>query len=550
MEYRHRYYSWLTNKTIDVETKRELLSLPSNYEIEDRFYKNIDFGTAGIRGKMEAGANRVNKYTVGLVSQAYAGLLSDQGKETVVVSYDTRRGSKDFAQLAARIFASANLKVYLSDGVLSTPITSYVIRKIGADGGLIVTASHNPAEYNGLKIYGPNGGQILEDQAEKIRERLEELKFSDIKASDMDELRSAGKIDFISEDLYQSYISDALDHKINDVDTEDFRISYSPFNGTGLKPVEDIFKARSFSYSLVEDQKEADPDFPTIKKPNPEIPETFDLSIENGKKNKAHILLANDPDADRMGLMVLDKGEYKYLDGNQTGPLLLNYILEEGKKRGILPDKPFAVKTIVTGDLAKAIAKNNDCEIFETLTGFKNIALTMEEKIGEGLSPIFSFEESTGYLPGSSIRDKDGILSIMLTSEMAAFYKEEGKSLVDVLEGLYEKYGYYLNKNFFIKVTGLDREKKVDKIMDSFKENPIEDLGGYKLSKVIDYEKDDTGIPRSKVIKYFYGHNWFAVRPSGTEPKLKFYINVREDTREEAEKLVEVFKKAIEERVK
>lgn len=551
MTYKKRYYSWLTNDLIDIETKRELLSLTSNYEIEDRFYKDLEFGTAGMRAVLGAGTNRMNMYTVGKVTQAFSEVLLEDGQnKTVVVSYDVRHMSKEFAEFTATIFAANGIKVYLSEDILATPITSYAIRQLGADAGVIITASHNPPEYNGYKAYGKNGGQIQGDMASAITKKFQDLDYCDIRSVDLEKLLREGRVKYIPEEVYRSYMEDILSKKINDENIDkSMDIVYSPFNGTGNKPVREVLSKRGFSnVHIVEDQEAPDGDFPTLSYPNPEDPESFELAIDLGEKVGGHILLATDPDADRLGLMVKSGQDYTYLTGNELGPLLVNYILEEKSKNGTLPDKTYIIKTIVTGDLTIDIGETYNTRVYQTLTGFKNIASVMDANEESGENFIFAFEESIGYLYGDSIRDKDGISAAMIASEMAAYYKAKGKTLLDILDELYEKYGYYENKSFSIYMKGLNGQARMEKVIQSFRQDPIKEIRGIKLSQTIDYLYDETGLSKSNVLKYYYGDNWLAIRPSGTEPKLKFYMNAKADSKEESKEIIKSLEYAIRER--
>lgn len=551
MEYKKAYYSWLTNDLIDLQTKRELLSLSSNNEIEDRFYKDLEFGTAGMRGKLGAGINRMNIYTVGKVTQAFSEVLNnDKGEKTVVIAYDVRHKSKEFAEFTASIFAANGIRVFISEDILATPITSYAIRKLGADAGVIVTASHNPPEYNGYKAYSSNGGQILEDLAEAIMEKSQELEYSDIRSISFDKLIKEGKINYIPEDIYKSYIDDVLSKSINDDIDKDISIVYSPFNGTGNKPVQEVLSKRGFkNINIVKEQENPDPDFSTLTFPNPEDPTSFELSEKLGEELGAEILIATDPDADRLGLMVKDVDGYRYMDGNETGSLLVDYILRQRKEKNDLPASPAIVKTIVTGDMTRDIAEFYGTKTYETLTGFKNISNVIESFDGEEDEFIFGFEESIGYLYGGSIRDKDGISAAMVIAEMAGFYKKQGKNLIGVLDEINDKYGYYLNRQFSVMMKGIYGQSKMETVVESFRIDPIEEINGIKLDRTIDYLRDETGLSKSNVLKFFYGENWIAIRPSGTEPKLKFYINIKGNDKEKARQLLDKAEELIMERI-
>lgn len=552
MTYKKAYYSWLTNDLIDLQTKRELLSIRDNMEIEDRFYKDLEFGTAGMRGLMGAGTNRINLYTLGRLTQAFADVLNRRpGEKKIVVSYDVRNHSKDFAQYIACIFASNGIGVYLSKDILATPITSFAIRKLKCQGGVIVTASHNAPEYNGYKAYNSSGGQILDEMARAITDRIKEIDYSDVRAMDLDKALAEEKVKYLEEHIYEAYIDDVLNKSLNDRVDKDLSIVYSPFNGTGARPVREVIAKRGFTNVYgVESQENPDGTFPSLAYPNPEDPKSFDLLKDIGYKNKAEVLMATDPDADRLGLMVWDKvkEDYAYLTGNEVGSLLAYYILSQRKKNKDLGEAAYIVKTIVTGDLTKEIAKDFGVEIYETLTGFKNIAKIIDSKNPDE-SFIFGFEEAIGYLYGDSIRDKDGISAAMLVSEMAAYYKTKSKNLLEILEDLMGKYGYYENYQFSINMKGVHGMKLMDRAMENFRSNPILDLGGKKLTETRDYLKGIDNLEKSNVLKFYYGDNWIAIRPSGTEPKLKFYINVKERSSEDAKELIKLTKDLIKERL-
>lgn len=552
MTYKKAYYSWLTNDLIDLQTKRELLSIRDNMEIEDRFYKDLEFGTAGMRGLMGAGTNRINLYTLGRLTQAFADVLNrTPGEKNLIVTYDVRNHSKDFAQYIACIFASNGIGVYLSKDILATPITSFAIRKLQCQGGVIITASHNAPEYNGYKAYNSSGGQILDETARDITDRIKEIDYSDVRATDLDKALAEGKVKYLEEYIYDAYIDDVLSKSLNDRVDKDILIIYSPFNGTGARPVREVLAKRGFTNIYgVESQEKPDGNFPSLPYPNPEDPKSFNLLEDIGRENRAEVLIATDPDADRLGLMVWDqeKKDYTYLSGNEVGPLLVYYILSQRKASNTLKKNTYIVKTIVTGDLSKEIAKDFGVEIYESLTGFKNIAKLIDSK-GPKEKFIFGFEEAIGYLYEDSIRDKDGISAAMLVSEMAAYYKTKSKSLLEVLENIKEKYGFYESYQFSINMKGIHGMKLMDRAMESFRSNPISELGGKSLTESKDYLKGIGDLEKSNVLKFYYGESWIAIRPSGTEPKLKFYINVKGNSKEESQELINLAKEKIKERL-
>ncbi|MDO5754935.1 MAG: phospho-sugar mutase [Tissierellia bacterium] len=549
MDYRKEYEKWLNDDFFDEKTHRELVSIEGDEgEIEDRFYKSLEFGTAGLRGKLGAGTNRMNKYMVSQATQGLADTISEFGEEAkkkgVAISYDVRHKSKEFAEISASVLAANGIKVYIFDGIRPTPVLSYAIRKLKTISGIMVTASHNPRDYNGYKAYWEEGSQILDDIAGKIEGHIKNYDdFSKIKTMDFKDGVEEGIIEYISDDLDEDYLEDVLNLAIHDDKVDkDISIVYTPLNGTGNELVQRVLKERGFTHvSVVKEQEEPDPDFTTVGYPNPEDPKAFRLAEELGHKVGGEILIANDPDADRTALEVLNEdGEYVFVNGNKIGALLVHYILSERRKKGDLPKNPVVVKSIVTGDLSTRIAEDNDVEMKETLTGFKNLCgLANEyEKTGEK-NWIFGYEESIGFNYGTFVRDKDAVNSAMMIAEMAGFYKKQGKSLLDVLDDLYEKYGYYNENLISIVLEGASGQERIGRIMEAFREEPIEELPSAKLEKVIDYEKDDTGLPKTNALKYYYDDkSWYALRPSGTEPKIKLYIYSVGNSLEDSERKI------------
>lgn len=533
MEIRKKFEEWLESEIIDAETKNELKEIKDEKEIEDRFYQDLSFGTAGLRGVLGAGTNRMNNYTVGLASQAFAEIVSESSEDAcekgLAIAYDVRHKSKDFAELAARIFAANGVKVYLYNRVQPTPILSWTVRYLKTKAGLMITASHNPREYNGYKAYWEEGSQILEDIASKIETRIKELKSYDkIKLMDLDLAVEKGLIQYIDEKVYNDYISDVLNHSLSEDINKDISIVYSPLNGTGNLPVQEVLSKRGFTnVHIVEEQEKPDPDFTSVGYPNPEDPKAFKLSEELGRKVAAQILVATDPDSDRVAMEILDKdGNYEFINGNKIGALLVNYILDRLDENNKLPEKGIIVKSIVTGDLSRAIADSYGLETVETLTGFKNIAgVANALELSKEKTFIFGYEESIGYTFGDSVRDKDAVNSTMLIAEMAAYYDKRGMSLLEILDGLFEKYGYFNEELVSITLPGLDGKEKIGKIMEDFRNNPLVEIESLKLTKTIDYSEGYEDLPKSNVLKYYYNDgSWFALRPSGTEPKIKLYI--------------------------
>lgn len=555
MDYKKLYQAWLKDEAIDEKSKEELRALEGNEEeIKDRFYTSLAFGTAGLRGKLGAGTNRMNIYTVGAACEGLARFIEDNGQEAkdqgVAIAYDVRHFSKEFSKLSAEILAAHGIKVYIHTECQPTPLLSYTVKKTGAFAGIMVTASHNPREYNGYKVYNGQGSQILDDWAKAIEGRIAGVEsFASIQRLDYEEGKAKDLIREISRELIEDYIKDILTLPIHD-DALDksINIVYSPLNGTGNKLVRRILKERGFdNVHIVKEQENPDPDFTTIGYPNPEDPKAFALSEKLGKEVGADLLFATDPDSDRCALEVRDEdGDYVFFDGNKVGALIGNYIISEKEAQGQLPENGAVIKSIVTGDLLAVIAEDYGVECFEVLTGFKNIAAPVNEwdETGE-YEYLYGFEESIGYNPSQFVRDKDAVSSAMMIAEMAAFYHAQGKSLIDVLQELYEEYGYYFNRLKATVLEGFDGKEKIQRIMEEFRKNPLEEIAGMKLDEVIDYENDETGLPKSNVLRYFYDDgSWYAIRPSGTEPKIKVYMYAVGDSAEEAEKKLQAFESA------
>lgn len=551
-----KYEEWLNNDFFDEKTRKELESIKGNKkEIEDRFYQDLEFGTAGLRGILGAGTNRMNKYNVGLAAQALALTIIDQGEEAmkrgVAIGYDVRHGSKEFAQLTGQIMAANGIKAYLHDDITPTPIVSYSIRYLHAISGVMVTASHNPREYNGYKVYWQEGSQILDNIANVITSYYKKMDFTEIKLMDFEEAKEKKLIEIIGKDIVDKYIKDVLDLKIyggDDID-KTINIVYSPLNGTGNKYVRRILKERGFeNVHVVKEQENPDPDFTTAPYPNPDNQDAFEYTEKLAKEVNGELLLATDPDADRMAVEVLHDGKYVFLGGNMIGSLLTNYILRGLKEKGQLKDNSVVVKSIVSTDLAQAIADDLGVELINVLTGFKNIYATQNEydKTGEK-QYVFGFEESIGYSYGTNVRDKDAVSSAMMIAEMASYYKKRGKDLVDVLNELYERYGYYLDNLKSIVLEGADGKALIGRIMDDFRNNPVEKVNGIDLVKLVDYQNDNTGLEKSNVLQYIYADkSWFVLRPSGTEPKIKLYMySVDKDKDQAKDKLKKIEEEVI-----
>ena len=559
MNYMERYNTWLNNEYFDEETRKELESIKDNEEeIMDRFHKDLTFGTAGLRGIVGAGTNRMNKYTVSLATQGLAQTIVDRGEEAmnrgVAIAYDVRHFSREFSEIAARVLAANGIKVYLFEDIRPTPVLSYTIRRLKTISGIVVTASHNPRDYNGYKVYWEEGSQILDDIADEILDNINAIEdYSHIKLMDLDEAEEKGFINYIGSEIDDEYVEKVKALALNEDIDKDIKIVYTPLNGTGNILVRRVLKERGFTnVFVVPEQEMPDPNFTTVGYPNPEDTKAFDYSIDLGKEKDADILIATDPDCDRVACMVKNKdGEFIPLNGNQTGALMVEYILSSRHRGGTLPENGAIVKSIVTGDLSKAVASKYKVATIETLTGFKNICGKANEfdKTGDH-SFIYGYEESIGYVYGTMVRDKDGVISSMIISEMAAYYKKQGKTLLDKLDELYVEHGYYLEKLISIVLEGIEGSQRIGRIMEDFRSNPTENIDNMKLIKTIDYLNDDTGNPKSNVLKYYFDDgSWYAIRPSGTEPKIKIYIYSKDSDKVKSENKIKAIENAAMEKI-
>ena len=553
MEYREKYNSWLTNEYFDEETRNELFELTDEKEIEDRFYTDLVFGTAGLRGKIGAGTNRMNKYTVSLATQGLAQTIVKHGQEAmdrgVAIAFDVRRFSDEFAKIAARVLAANGIKSYLYDGIRTTPVLSYTVRRLNCISGIVVTASHNPRDYNGYKVYWEEGSQILDNVADEILSEIDGIEsFDSIKLMDFDEAISKGFITIIGKEIDDEYNQELLNMAINDDIDKDIKIVYTPLNGTGNIPVTRILKDRGFTnVTVVPEQENPDSNFTTVGYPNPEDVKAFSYAAALGSEIGADILIATDPDCDRVAIAIKDSDGYTFFNGNQTGAVLINYILTARHLNNTLPENASIAKSIVTGDLGKVIANKFGVKMFETLTGFKHICAKANEweKTNE-YNFIFGYEESIGYVYGTLVRDKDAVVSTMIIAEMAAYYKKQGKSVLDVLNEIYEEYGHYNEKLISIVLEGIEGQQRIGRIMESIRHNPIEKLGSMILEKTIDYLHDETDAGESDVLKYYMDDgSWYAIRPSGTEPKIKLYIYTKGKSKEESFEKIDLIENAV-----
>ena len=573
MTYIEEYNFWLEN--VNPDEKAELLEIAGNdNEIKDRFYKSLEFGTAGIRGVIGIGLNRINTYVVARATQGLANQLKKSNPEKndlkVTIAYDSRIKSDEFAKTAARVLAANGIKAFIFSELKPVPELSFSVRFKNADAGIAVTASHNPAKYNGYKVYGSDGAQIGPDIAAIVLEEIEKTPmFGGAKLIDFDEGVKSGMIEIMGEDVEEKYL-DEVQKQCTNPDLikksgKDMTFIYTPFHGSGLKPVTKIFKRVGFdNVVVVKEQELPDGNFPTVEFPNPEYKKSFEIAEKYAKKYDADLIIGTDPDADRCGIMIKgENGEYISLTGNQTGLLLTEYILEGKKALGTLPDDGFVVKSIVTTNIVKDICAFYGVEMMDVLTGFKFIGEKIKEAEESGKGTyLFGFEESYGYLAGTYARDKDAVVASMLIAEMALFYREKGLSLYDQLQNVYKKYGFYNEFVVSANFEGIEGAEKMKNIMEGLHTNPPREFGGKKVLAVRDYKASTrtdclTGnveeilLPKSDVIYLeLEGNNNFIVRPSGTEPKIKLYCMLCGKDREEAEEIAVKFKEDIESIIK
>ena len=534
MNYKDAYEKWLTSDKVTEEVKAELSSL-SEKEIEDRFYKELEFGTGGLRGIMGAGTNRMNIYTVRKATQGLALEILDKGKalceKGVVIAHDSRNNSALFAKECTKVLCANGIKTYLFESLRPTPELSFAVRYLGCARGIVVTASHNPKEYNGYKVYGEDGGQLPPEVADIIIGYINKTDiFDDIKISENPQYISIG------EDVDKAYIDAVKEQSLGIEIPDDFKVVYTPIHGSGNKLVRRVLDEIGVKNVFVVPEQEApNGDFPTVKSPNPENPEAFTIALEYAKEQNADIVFGTDPDSDRIGVVVRKKdGSFAVLNGNQTGALLCEFILRKRKEAGLLPAEGAVIKTIVTTEMIRAISDSFAVETIDVLTGFKFIGEKIKEFEAEGKFDkyLFGLEESYGYLKGSYARDKDAVVASMLVTELAADLKAQGKTLYDGLIELYEKYGYFLETLETKTLTGIEGVEKIKAIMKKFREDGVP----METEKILDYSQGIDGLPKSDVLKYFLKDgSWFAVRPSGTEPKIKFYFGVCGKTQEEAQ---------------
>lgn len=544
MDMMKEYKRWVKNATADADVASELKTMDAA-RIEDAFYRDLAFGTGGLRGVIGAGTNRMNIYTVAKASQGLADYLKKHfAAPSVAIGYDSRIKSDVFAKVAAGVFAANGVRVHIWPTLMPVPTVSFATRYLGACAGVMVTASHNPSKYNGYKVYGPDGCQITTEAAAEILSEIEKLDiFADVHTGDYEAGMADGSIRFIGDEVYTAFVNEVKNQSVlfgEKVD-KDVAIVYSPLNGSGLKPVTRTLREMGYTnITVVKEQEQPDGNFPTCPYPNPEIREAMALGMEYAKKCNADLLLATDPDCDRVGIAVKNRaGEYELLTGNQVGLLLLDYICSQRVKHGKMPENPVMVKTIVTMDMGEQIASHYGLRTINVLTGFKFIGeqIGRLEQQGRADSYVFGFEESYGYLTGSYVRDKDGVNGAYMICEMFSYYKTQGISLLEKLEELYRDYGYCMNTLHSYEFDGSAGFAKMQRIMQAFR-GDVKSFGGKKVAEVLDYAQGLDGLPKSDVLKFLLEDNCsVVVRPSGTEPKLKIYVSVSAADKETAERV-------------
>ena len=552
------YDRWLKYGRENQELIEELLEMKAQEEkIQDAFYKNLEFGTGGLRGILGAGTNRMNVYTVAKASQGLADYVNEKFSEeqrSIAVSYDSRIHSKDFAETAAQVFAANGIQVYIYDELMPTPCLSFAVRELGCAAGVMVTASHNPGEYNGYKVYGADGCQITTEAAKEIYEKIEKNDiFTQVSQISLEEAKDNHKVNYIPAAVYEKFLQCVQEQSVlgeKEEINKNVSIVYSPLNGTGLKPVLDSLKRAGYGQiTVVKEQEKPDGRFPTCPYPNPEIREAMSLGMGYAKKVHADLLLATDPDCDRVGIAVVNpKGEYQLLSGNETGLLLLDYICSQKMKHAAMPEHPVLVKTIVTTDLAEKIADKYRVQTVNVLTGFKFIGeqIGLLEKEGRKSDYIFGFEESYGYLSGTYVRDKDGVNASVLICEMFAFYKTKGVNLLDKLQELYAEHGYCMNQLHTYKFQGEEGMHRMENIMEQLR-NGAFSLKTGTIKEVLDYKTGIGNLPKSNVIKMVLENgSTLVVRPSGTEPKLKIYTSILGSDQESVKQVDEEIVRSIE----
>ena len=570
MDYLEEYKKWCESPEFDEETKKELLNIKDNKEeIEDRFYKELEFGTAGLRGIIGAGTNRMNYYTVGKATQGLANYILEQGTQEkgVAISYDSRKMSKEFSLQTALILCANGITAYLFENLRPVPELSFAVRTLGCTAGVMITASHNPPKYNGYKVYWDDGAQIVAPRDKDIIQKVRDIKnFSEVKKITKEEAEEKGLLKIIGLEMDEKYLTvlkkAVLNPEIMKEEGKKLKVVYTPLHGTGNTIAEKLLKELGLAnVYVVPEQKEPNGNFPTVDYPNPEDKKAFKMALELAKKVDADVVLATDPDADRLGIFAKDSrtGEYMEYTGNMSALLIAEYRISQMQEKGILPDNGMFITTVVSSDLAKAIAKYYHLECIEVLTGFKNIGAVMKKaEENHDKTYVFGFEESYGCLIGDYARDKDGISAVMALCEAACYYRAKGKTLWDAMQDIYEKYGYYKETQVSIVREGPQGAQEIKDMMTKMRNSDIKKIGNYQVLIFKDIEKDvvkvlktgeitKTGLPTSNVLYYaLEDNNWCCVRPSGTEPKIKLYMGVKGSSNEDASRKLEELKEAME----
>lgn len=566
--YKDKYNEWLNSSTISNEVKEELRLIKDEKEIEDRFYKELEFGTGGLRGIIGAGTNRMNVYTVGKATQGFANFINETYKneeKSIAIAYDSRNMSKEFAKAAALTLCANDIKVYLYESLRPTPMLSFAVRHLKCKAGIVITASHNPKEYNGYKAYGEDGCQLTDKPAKEVIGYVNRVEdYSKIKTMSEEEALEKNLLVYIGEDVDKAYIESlkslTIRKELVKDNAKDLKIVYTPIHGSGNIPVRRVLKELGYENVLVvKEQEMPDGEFPTTSYPNPENPDVFKIAMEMANNVNADVIFGTDPDCDRIGVVVKDnQGEFKVLTGNQTGMLLVNYVLSSLKELDRLPKNGAVIKTIVTTESVRKMAEAYGVELIDVLTGFKYIGEKIREFEESGSNEyLIGFEESYGYLVGTFSRDKDAVVASMLIAEMTLYYKQQGKTLYDALVEIYEKYGYFKESLVSVELKGKEGQEKIGRCLDLLRENEITEVNGVKVVKSFDYklsvEKDvasnktsEINLPKSNVLKYILeDDSWFVVRPSGTEPKMKVYLAVKGNSLKDANDKNEEFKASV-----
>lgn len=563
MGYKEVYQLWKDYPELNADLRAELETMTDEGEIEDRFYQDLEFGTGGMRGKIGAGINRMNVYIVAKATYGLGKYLlgSDpkNAEKGVAIAFDSRNKSAEFAQTAARVLAAMGVQAYLFESLRPTPVLSFTVRHVGAAGGIVITASHNPKEYNGYKVYGPDGGQMVSPAADELVAEIEKIdNYFDIPLANMQTAVEDGMIQIIGREVDDAYAA-AVEKVVKANPGSDLKVIYTPIHGSGNVPVRRVLDDLGYkNVTVVAEQEQPDGNFPTVSYPNPEERSVFNIAMEMPEARDVDIIIGTDPDCDRVGVVGRNaEGEFVVFTGNQTGALLVDYFL---KTRTELPDNKVVIKTIVTSELGGIVAKSHGAEVVDVLTGFKYIGehITEYEATGEKTF-AFGYEESYGYLAGNYARDKDAVLASALVCEMADYYKKQGMTLYDALEGLYQKFGYFIEGIQSMTLEGIEGKKQIENIMEKFRANHFDAFADEKLVTYNDYqskesldlasgEKSAIDLPKSNVLKFVFNENsWYALRPSGTEPKLKVYYSVTGKSREGAEEKMEILRKAVNE---